>query len=80
MKNSRDVYSQIKKNKNICILALKHEARSWLRAKCTAKECDNLEIKKTMIDNFPVLLKRFENFKDIDLVVFEINVLCANFY
>ncbi len=27
-------------------LALKYGKRSWLRAKCIAKECESLEIKK----------------------------------
>ena len=77
---NKNVYGQMKKNENICILALKHGARNWLRAKCTAKECENLDIKKLMIDKFPILLKRFENFEDTNFAVFEINILNACFY
>lgn len=57
--NTKDVYRQLTKNPYIQILALKPGTRDWLRMNGKAVECRDLYIKQKMLEECPVLTKRF---------------------
>ena len=57
--NTKTVYSQIKINPNIQIVAMKAGTREWLRMSGKAEETTDMVIKQMMLDTCPILKKRF---------------------
>lgn len=54
-------HAQISKNKHIQIVAKKEKSRKWIRITGTATECSDRKLKQKMIDEYPILQKRFED-------------------
>jgi len=59
--NIKDVYSQLKSNQAIQIVALKSGTRDWVRITGKAIEVNDLDIKQKMLETCPILLKRFDS-------------------
>ncbi|MBN1047073.1 NimC/NimA family protein [Clostridium botulinum] len=59
--NTKDVYKQLIKNPNIQIVALKKETREWIRINGKAIETKDLKEKRIMLEECPILSKRFDS-------------------
>lgn len=59
--NTKDVYNQLLQNSNIQIVALKKETREWIRINGKAIETKDLKEKRIMIEECPILSKRFDS-------------------
>jgi uncharacterized pyridoxamine 5'-phosphate oxidase family protein len=59
--NTKDVYKQLVQNPNIQIVALKKEIREWIRINGKAIETKGLKEKKIMLEECPILSKRFDS-------------------
>lgn len=59
--NTKDVYKQLVQNPNIQIVALKKETREWIRINGKAIETKDLKEKRIMLEEFPILSKRFDS-------------------
>jgi len=59
--NNKEVYSQLKNNQAIQIVALKSGTRDWVRINGKAVEVNDLDVKQKMLETCPVLLKRFNS-------------------
>ena len=59
--NTKDVYNQFLQNSNIQIVALKKETREWIRINGKAIETKDLKEKRIMIEECPILSKRFDS-------------------
>ena len=57
--NTKEVYKQLIANPAMQIVALKPGTRDWVRISGKAIECKDLSIKQRMLDECPVLTKRF---------------------
>ena len=71
--NTKEVYKQFKDLPYIQITALKAETREWLRLDATAEERTALSEKKMMLENCPVLKKRFSSPDDPFFALFRLN-------
>jgi len=64
--NQKAVYRQFKENPAIQITAIKAETRQWIRIDATVVEVSDLEIKQAMLNETPMLQKKYtadsENF------------------
>jgi len=70
--NIKDVYSQLKSNQAIQIVALKSGTRDWIRINGKAIEINDLDIKQKMLETCPVLLKRFDSKECQSFALFKI--------
>lgn len=77
--DTKSVYSQLKQNENVQILALKQGTRDWLRVSGVASECYDLDIKQRMLSECPVLSKHYESAKVEHYNVFKIRVISSEF-
>lgn len=77
--DTKSVYSQLKENENIQILALKQGTRDWLRISGIASECYDLDIKQRMLNECPVLSKHYESAKVEHYNIFKIRVISSEF-
>lgn len=59
--NTKDVYKQFLQNPNIQIIALKKETREWIRINGKALETKDLKEKKIMLEECPILSRRFDS-------------------
>ena len=59
--NTKDVYKQLIQNPNIQIVALKKETREWIRINGKAIETKDLKEKRIMLEECPILSKRFDS-------------------
>ena len=78
--DTKEVYKQLKENSNIQIISLKQNTREWIRINGVAKECDDIEIKKKMLGECPVLSKHFQAPDTPHYVIFQINISNVQFY
>lgn len=69
---TKDVCRQLKEHPNIQILALKPGTRDWLRLNGKAVECWDLHRKQRMLEECPVLTKRFESAECEYFALFEV--------
>ncbi len=72
--DEKDVYKQLKENPNMQIISLKPGTREWVRINGIAKECYDMEIKKKMLEECPVLKKHFDAPDTPHYVVFQIRI------
>jgi len=56
----KDVYSQLKLNPAVQIVAMTGESRQWLRVNGKAAEVFDLQVKQAMLDACPNLIRHFE--------------------
>ena len=59
--NMKAVYKQMKANTKIQIIALKGGTRDWIRIDGNAVECMDLDIKQKMLEECPILQKRYDS-------------------
>ena len=78
--DTKEVYKQLIENSNIQIISLKPNTREWIRINGVAKECDDIEIKKKMLEECPVLSKHFKAPDTPHYAVFQIKILSAQLY
>ena len=71
--NTKKVYSQLKENPRIQIIAKKDEARDWIRIDGNAIEVFDLDIKQAMLDHCPGLLKHFPAKESENFALFKIS-------
>ncbi len=71
--NTKEVYKQFKNLPYIQITALKAETREWLRLDAMVEERTALSEKKMMLENCPVLKKRFSSPDDPFFALFRLN-------
>lgn len=72
-------HKQLRANGNIQILAKKDETREWLRITGKAEECNEMEMKEKMLKECPILLNRFSSANDEIFLLFQVDVLKAEF-
>lgn len=73
------VHKQLRENGNIQIIAKKDKTREWLRITGKAAECNEIERKKQMLKECPVLLKHFSTAESEHYLLFQVEVLGAEF-
>ena len=78
--DTKEVYQQIKVHANIQIISLKPSTREWMRLNGVATECNDIAIKKKMLEECPMLTKHFSSFDSPHYVVFKIKVMESRFY
>ena len=74
------VHKQLRNNGNIQILAKKEDTREWIRITGTATECNNVKMKQRMLEECPVLSKHFSDAESEHYLLFQIEVLDAEFH
>lgn len=77
--DTKSVYSQLKQNENVQIIALKQGTRDWLRVSGIASECYDLDIKQRMLNECSVLSKHYESAKAEHYNIFKIKVISSEF-
>lgn len=69
---SKDVFKQILNSSSTQIVALKHGTRSWVRVTGIAEIIEDESLNQQMLDENPVLSKRFKGVKDKEFVLVKI--------
>ena len=72
--NKKEVYSQMKQNPNVQLVAIKDGCRDWIRISGKAEECQDIETKTKMFEACPVLGKHYGTPQCEFLAVFKIKV------
>ena len=57
----KDVYKQLKENDCVQIIALKNGPREWIRIQGLSEECYEASLKEKMLEECPMLSKRFDS-------------------
>lgn len=73
-------HKQLRENGNIQILAQKEGTRNWLRITGKASECDNVDMKQKMLEECSVLSKHFASAKEENYLLFQVEILDAEFH
>lgn len=77
--NENKVHKQLRENGNIQILAKKEGTREWLRITGKATECNELKMKQRMLEECPALSKHFPSVESENYLLFQVEVLAAEF-
>lgn len=77
--DTKEVYRQLKFNKNIQIVALKQGTRNWIRVNGRAEECFDLKIKEKILNECPVLKKHHDSIYEPHFNIFQIEIINAEF-
>lgn len=78
--DTKEVYKQMKDNPHIQIVSMKPGTREWVRINGVATECADVEIKKKMLEECPVLAKHFSSIDAPHYAVFQIKMMGSRFY
>lgn len=78
--DGNQVHQQLRENGNIQILAKKEHSREWLRVTGKATECCSPVVKQRMLEACPVLKTHFSSADSEHFLVFQIEVLNAEFH
>ena len=78
--DTKELYKQLIENSNIQIISLKPNTREWIRINGISEECEDIEIKKKMLEECPVLSKHFKAPDTPHYAVFQIKILSAQLY
>lgn len=78
--DTKAVYKQLKERANMQIISLKPGTREWVRINGIAKQCDDIGIKKKMLEECPVLTKHFPTPDTPHYVVFQLKLTNFEFY
>lgn len=76
----KPVYKQLKEHSNMQIVSIKPGTREWIRINGIAKECNDIEIKKRMLEECPVLSKHFPTPDTPHYAVFQLKIVDFRFY
>lgn len=74
-----EAHKQIRLNGNIQIVAKKNNSREWVRITGVAEECFDNQLKQRMLEECPVLQKRFGSVGMEHFVMFKVNVIRTEF-
>ena len=74
------VHAQLRNSGNMQILVKKEGTREWLRVTGIATECSDVKMKQRMLEECPVLSKHFASAEDEHYLLFQIEVLDAEFH
>lgn len=69
---TKDVFKQIVNNPSIQIVALKQGTRNWIRISGKTIIVEDIELKKKMIEENPVLEKRYNGAEDENFALIKI--------
>lgn len=72
--DTKKVYTQLKNNSNMQIIALKNGTRNWVRIDGEAEECLEISIKQKMLEECPALIKHFPTADTPHYSVFKIRI------
>lgn len=78
--NENQVHKQLRENGNIQILAKKERTREWLRITGKSTECVDINMKQKMLEECPVLSKHFLSAEEEKYILFQVEVLNAEFH
>lgn len=78
--NENQVHKQLRENGNIQILSKKEGTREWLRITGKATECVNTNIKQMMLEECPILSKHYSSAEEERYLLFQVEVLNAEFH
>ena len=78
--DTKEVYKQMKDNPHIQIVSMKTGTRDWMRINGIATECNDIEIKKKMLEECPALTKHFSSFDAPHYAVFQVKVMDLKFF
>ena len=74
------VHKQLRNNGKMQILAKKDETREWLRVTGIATEYNDVKMKQKMLEECSVLSKHFASAEDEHYLLFQVEVLDAEFH
>lgn len=77
--DGNNAHTQLRENGNVQIVAKKEKTREWIRITGKAVECDDIEIKRKMLKDCPVLSKHFLSAEDKHFLLFRIDVFATEF-
>lgn len=69
---TKNVYKQLINNPKVQIVAIKENSRKWIRVSALTSECDDLKIKKLMLEKNPNIARHFFNAMDPNFSLFEL--------
>ena len=69
---TKNVYKQLINNPKVQIVAIKENSRKWIRVSALASECNDLKIKKFMLEKNPNVARHFLNAEDPNFSLFEL--------
>lgn len=78
--NENQAHKQLRENENIQILAKKEGTREWLRITGKATECVDISMKQKMLEECPILSKHFSSAEEGKYLLFQVEVLEAEFH
>lgn len=78
--NGNQAHKQLRENKNIQILAKKEGTREWLRITGKATECVDVDMKQKMLNECPILSKHYSAADDEKYLLFQVEVIDAEFH
>lgn len=67
-------HKQMRECSHIQIVAKKLDSREWIRITGIAGECDDVHLKQQMLEECPILRKRFENVGMEHFLLFRVKV------
>lgn len=67
------VHRQMREHNKIQIVAKKPDTREWIRITGTACECDDQRLRDRMLEEYPVLQRRFSTVGYNHFLVFRVN-------
>lgn len=69
-----EAHKQMRANEHIQIVASKPNSREWIRITGISEECDSLEMKAKMLDEFPILHKHYDSADAEHFLMFKVKV------
>lgn len=78
--DGNQAHKQIRENGHIQILAKKENSRAWLRITGIAAQCDDIQMKQRMLEACPVLKTHFSFAENVHYLLFQVEVLEAEFH
>lgn len=74
-----EAHKQIRLNGNIQIVAKKNNSREWVRITGVAEECIDNKLKQRMLEECPILQKRFSDVGMEHFIMLKVNVIRTEF-
>ncbi len=78
--DGNQAHEQLRKNCHIQILAKKESSREWIRITGLAKECEDIQRKKQMLIDCPILQKHFPTAECAHYLLFQVDVQSIEFH
>ena len=78
--DTKSVYKQLAEHSKVQIVALKNGTRNWIRVSGIASECVDPTINQRMLNECPVLARRFSSANAPHYNLFQIEIINSEFY